>query len=170
MATGVTGAAALLVTGCSDGGPEAAGPESAGRAERLRRDAARHSAELLGRYDRTLAAHPSLAGRLEPLRADVARHVEAFGGTGRKDASGAPDASAAPSASPERETGREGRGAPVPEDTDRALTTLANAERATAAALTRALDGAPPELARLLASVAAAGAAHAYLLTNGGER
>ncbi|MFD1832953.1 MULTISPECIES: hypothetical protein [Streptomyces] len=158
LATGVTGAAALLLAGCSGGGPEAAERELLTRAERLRRDAARRSAELLGRYDRTLAAHPSLAGRLEPLRADVARHVKAFGGTARKDVPGSPSPSAGPSAPA------------VPADGGRALTALVDAERARADALLRSLEGAPPELARLLASVAAAGAAHAYLLTDGGGR
>ncbi|MCI0385176.1 hypothetical protein [Streptomyces sp. CNQ085] len=55
----------------------------------------------------------------------------------------------------------------MPADPGRALAALADAERTAADALTRALDGAPPELARLLASVAAAGAVHVYLLTEG---
>ncbi|MFE0424679.1 hypothetical protein [Streptomyces sp. NPDC058953] len=46
-----------------------------------------------------------------------------------------------------------------------ALAELAAAERRSSAAYTAALEGAGPELARLLASVAAAGAAHAYLLS-----
>ncbi len=51
------------------------------------------------------------------------------------------------------------------QDARKALTTLATAERRTADAHTAALATASPELARLLASVAASGAAHAYLLT-----
>ncbi|WP_394342159.1 hypothetical protein [Streptomyces spongiicola] len=44
---------------------------------------------------------------------------------------------------------------------------LAAAERRTADGHAAALSAAPPEYARLLASVAAAGAVHAYLLTEG---
>ncbi|WP_367130995.1 MULTISPECIES: hypothetical protein [Streptomyces] len=52
----------------------------------------------------------------------------------------------------------------VPDDEKAALAALADAERRTADNRTKALGSASPELARLLASVAAAGAAHAYLL------
>ncbi|WP_410536106.1 hypothetical protein [Streptomyces sp. KL2] len=165
LATGVAGAAALLLTGCSQERPTAAERRLASADERLRRAAARGSAALLARYDRTLAAHPDLAGRLEPLRADVARHVRAFGGT-EPGGPGSPKDSGSPGGSPAPEAAR-GTGAGVPADPGRALSALANAERTAADALTRALDGAPPELARLLASVAAAGAVHVYLLTGG---
>ncbi|MEU3450108.1 hypothetical protein AB0H29_23215 [Streptomyces thermolilacinus] len=55
----------------------------------------------------------------------------------------------------------------VPAEPGAALGELAALASRTAAAHTAALVGAPPELARLLASVAAAGAAHAYLLGEG---
>ncbi|MFD5750625.1 hypothetical protein [Streptomyces sp. NPDC127033] len=48
-----------------------------------------------------------------------------------------------------------------------ALKELASAERRTCDTHTATLMEAPPELARLLASLAAASAAHAYLLTEG---
>jgi hypothetical protein len=54
---------------------------------------------------------------------------------------------------------------PVPADPRTALTGLAAAERALADQRAKALLEVPGELARLMASVAAAGAAHAYLLT-----
>nr|WP_329850675.1 hypothetical protein [Streptomyces sp. SP18ES09] len=57
--------------------------------------------------------------------------------------------------------------APVPSDPGAALRQLAAAERAAADGHAAALLTAPPEYARLLASVAASGAAHAYLLTEG---
>ncbi|MEV6962368.1 hypothetical protein AB0M97_24910 [Streptomyces sp. NPDC051207] len=63
-----------------------------------------------------------------------------------------------------------GSGAPgvvVPGDEKDALAGLAAAERALAERRSGALLDAPGELARLLASVAAAGAAHVYLLTEG---
>ncbi|MEV5380867.1 hypothetical protein AB0L26_33645 [Streptomyces nondiastaticus] len=52
----------------------------------------------------------------------------------------------------------------MPGDEKAALAALADAERRTADSRTKDLASASPELARLLASVAAAGAAHAYLL------
>ncbi|MGY1455024.1 hypothetical protein [Streptomyces sp. SS8] len=171
LAAGAAGAAALLPTGCSREEPTAAERRLASAGERLRGAAAHGSAALLARYDRTLAAHPDLAERLKPLRADVARHVKAFGGTGSgasaaPKAPGSPKASASAGGSPAPGASR-GAEAGVPADPGRALAALANAERATTDTLTRALDGAPPELARLLASVAAAGAVHVYLLTDG---
>ncbi|TDF46837.1 hypothetical protein E2C00_30450, partial [Streptomyces sp. WAC05374] len=59
---------------------------------------------------------------------------------------------------------------PVPADPGVAVAELAVAARRTADAHAAALEAAPPEYARLLASVAAAGAAHAYLLTSEGTR
>ncbi|MFI7294113.1 hypothetical protein [Streptomyces sp. NPDC050121] len=172
-ATGV----ALLV-GCSSGGgehEEGEGSASDGPSvtERARARAAQQSNALVARYDAVLAVHPTLAARLAPLRAEVVRHVEAFGGARKAPASpspsstpssssahspsspvsSAPAASAAPSA------------APVTEQD--ALAELAAAERALADRRATELLDVPGELARLLASVAAAGAAHAYLLAEG---
>lgn len=55
---------------------------------------------------------------------------------------------------------------PVPPAPADALTALAGAERSLAEARTISLAGAPGELARMLASVAACGHVHAYLLTS----
>ncbi|MBT2442839.1 hypothetical protein J7E93_22580, partial [Streptomyces sp. ISL-36] len=57
----------------------------------------------------------------------------------------------------------------VPADPAAALRELTAAVRRTADTHTAALLDAPPEYARLLASVAAATAVHAYLLTEGGR-
>ncbi|MGW7301439.1 hypothetical protein [Streptomyces sp. NPDC054829] len=148
-------AGAVLLAGCSSAPDTGGAGGTPSAADRARARAARDSADLLVRYDAVIAAHPPLAERLRPLRADVVRHVAAFGGTGRK--SPAPSASASPSPS-----------APVvPTDEKAALAELAAAERALADARTETLMTVPGELARLLASVAAAGAAHVYLLTEG---
>ncbi|MEV0266628.1 hypothetical protein AB0I49_35505 [Streptomyces sp. NPDC050617] len=164
--TVLTGAAALgaaaLLAGCSEHG-ETGGDKRARAGERLRARAARDSDALLDRYEATLAAHAGLAGRLAPLRAEVALHARAFGAPEKRaTASAAPSASASPSstASPTARTD-------VPKDEKGALGALVAAERRTADARLAALADAPPELARLLASVAAAGAAHVYLLTEG---
>ncbi|MEU3602521.1 hypothetical protein ABZ714_27980 [Streptomyces sp. NPDC006798] len=134
---------------------------------RLRKRLAASGGALRDRYDAVIAAHPALAGRLTELRASAAAHVTALGGAapGGAGASGAvhdPAHTTAPS--PATSTAPAPGLTPDP-DPARALADLVAAERRSSAAYTAALDGAGPELARLLASVAAAGAAHAYLLS-----
>ncbi|WP_431041890.1 hypothetical protein ACQUSR_08170 [Streptomyces sp. P1-3] len=173
LAGGAAGAAVLLA-GCS--GAADAGSDRAGRtaaADRLRARAERDSLVLLARYDATSAAHPVLADRLRPLRAETARHAQAFAGSGgarsgSPAAASPPGRAASPSAgvSPGGDTSAP-RPPGVPGTPEQALAVLAQAERLTADARTAALASAPGELARLLASVAACGAAHAYLLTEG---
>jgi len=152
------GSTALVLAGCSAGSGDSGGtggrPSAADRAARAR--AARDSEGLVERYDAVMAARPALTERLRPLREEAVRHAEAFGGggTGRTSSpKGSP--SAAPSA------------AAVPGSDKGALAALAAAERDLAERRTKALLEVPGELARLLASVAAAGAAHVYLLTEG---
>ncbi|MCF3106642.1 hypothetical protein IPZ58_34510 [Streptomyces roseoverticillatus] len=179
------GAAALLsaaggglLTGCSGG--TGAPSDASGRSgdERLRAAAGRASLDLLARYDATLAVHGGLAERLRPLRGEVARHAEAFGAArGAPDSSSpspsslspSPPSSSPPGPSPADSSPPAGSSSPpradgVPGDEKAALAALADAERRTADSRTKDLGSASPELARLLASVAAAGAAHAYLL------
>ncbi|MEU7473236.1 hypothetical protein AB0A94_32785 [Streptomyces sp. NPDC044984] len=150
--------AALLVAGCSAGSedPGASGGSRPSAADRARARAARDSRELAERYDAVVAAHPKLAERLRPLRAEVVRHAEAFGDTAEPSPSPSSSGSGAPAASPP---------AAVPAKEKDALAGLAAAEREISGRRTEALLDAPGELARLLASVAAAGAAHVYLLT-----
>ncbi|MFH8451796.1 hypothetical protein ACH4CD_21480 [Streptomyces fungicidicus] len=158
--------AALLAAGCS-AGPGDSGTGGGSRpsaADRARARAARDSGELAARYAAVVAAHPKLAERLRPLRAEVVRHAEAFGGT----AESSPSPSASASASGTQGSGKAGPSASpaaVPAKPKDALAELAAAEREIADRRVKALLDAPGELARLLASVAAAGAAHVYLLT-----
>ncbi|KUF20385.1 hypothetical protein [Streptomyces silvensis] len=165
----LTGAAAaagstLLLAGCSGSDTASDGRSSAEK--RVRARAARDSAALLRRYDAVLAAHASLADRLGPLRAEVARHEWAFGG-GRPSGSSAKPASPGSPASSgaSAEASPSERPVDVPSGRRSALRFLATAERDLADRRGKQLLEAPAELARLLASVAAAGAAHAYLLT-----
>ncbi|MGW6577223.1 hypothetical protein ACWGAN_34315 [Streptomyces sp. NPDC054945] len=157
---GAAGAAgAALLTGCSDG--RASDTDVTIPLERrMRETAVRDSTRLLERYDATATAHPALAARLAPLRAAVAAHTAALSLT-----------SAPPSPSPSRSGGTgaaapAASGGPVPPKPEEALTELADAERGLSESRTIDLAGAPGELARLLASVAACGAVHAYLLTS----
>jgi hypothetical protein len=133
----------------------------------------------VARYDVVLAAYPQLTPRLGPLRAEVVRHVEAFGGTGgtpgtdgSSETGGAsptasPSAATAPSAPSAAAAPSASASAVAPPTEKEALAQLATAERVLADRRVAALADVPGELARLLASVAAAGAAHAYLLTEG---
>ncbi|MEU0944672.1 hypothetical protein ABZ379_18010 [Streptomyces canus] len=152
-------AGGALLVGCSDGTGDSeegtAGSPSV--VERARVRAARDSRGIVERYDAVLAAHPTLAERVGPLRAEAVRHVEAFG---EKVTTASPTASGSTSPSPSPS-------ATVPATEKDALAQLAAAERALADRRAEALLDVPGELARLLASVAAAGAAHAYLLTEG---
>jgi hypothetical protein len=126
------------------------------------------------RYDAVLAAHPDLAGLLTPLRAEAVRHAEAFGGgkrAAKPSASPSPSQSQSPSgsASPSASASASGGPDPVPAEPKAALAGLAAAERKLADRRGKALLEVPGELARLLASVAAAGAGHAYMLTEGAK-
>ncbi|MFE5946689.1 hypothetical protein [Streptomyces sp. NPDC056480] len=176
LTAGIAAAAATALPGCTaagDPGPRKPGAaeveaERVARAEAaLRLRSVTASRTLLERYDAALAAHPGLAPRLTPLRRSVAAHAKALGegGTTVRPATAAPSPSATAGASASaRPTPPP---VPVAADPEAALKELAAAERAASDAHTAALVTAPPEYARLLASVAAAGAAHAYLLTEG---
>ncbi|MES5817419.1 hypothetical protein [Streptomyces sp. RG80] len=159
-------AGAALLVGCSPGSDDA--EEGTGGspsiAERARTRAARDSRGIVERYDAVIGAYPGLAERLSVLRTEAVRHVEAFGGTTVGATSPSPSTSASGSPCP---AGSSGSPAPsaVPGTEKDALAGLAAAERSLADARAKALLDVPGELARLLASVAAAGAAHAYLLT-----
>lgn len=148
MVAGTLGVLPLgVLTACSD---DAGSARADAESRRLRREAARQSLELLARYDATADAHTGLAERLRPLRGATMRHAEVLDGRNGNDGKG----------------GRHGeRGKPdVPGEEKAALSALGDAERRTSKARAAALVKAPPETARLLASLAAAGAAHAYLL------
>ncbi|MET9358130.1 hypothetical protein ABZY14_35030 [Streptomyces sp. NPDC006617] len=164
-------AGAALLAGCTGGsgsGEAGAGPSAV---ERARARAARDSEELAARYAAVIAAHPGLAERLGPLREEVVRHVEAFGGV-RVASPTAAGTAASPSASvraagPGDDSGGSDGSGVVPSDEKGALALLAGAERKLADRRAEALLDVPGESARLLASVAAAGAAHVFLLTEG---
>nr|WSZ98794.1 hypothetical protein OH820_26835 [Streptomyces sp. NBC_00857] len=163
--TAASATAAGLLTACSSGSGDGPGSEAAARAESaLRIRSAGTSRKLLVQYDAVLERHPGQKTRLAPLRAAVARQVAALAPRSRETRKSTNPSSAAPSAS----VTAAAPGSPaVAADPAQALKALGAAERRTADAHTTALMEAPPELARLLASVAAASAAHAYLLTEG---
>lgn len=160
-------AGAFALAGCST--PEPSTTDTSGgspsAADRARARAADDSQALAERYAAVITAYPSLAERLRPLRAEVVRHAAAFeSGT---PASGSPSPSASASESAVAAGASPAPSAGVPATEKDALKDLASAERTLADQRAKALLDVPGELARLLASVAAAGAAHAYLLTEG---
>ncbi|MER5728465.1 hypothetical protein ABT084_09000 [Streptomyces sp. NPDC002138] len=171
LLAGAAGAAGTaLLTGCS-GEHVAAGAAEAPPERPIRESAVRDSELLLERYDATIAAHPPLAERLAPLRAAVAAHRGALADDGAPKPSPSPSGSASTTADPR--TGAAGNppgktagknADPVPAQPAEALTALATAERDLAEARRIALAGTSGELARLLASVAACGSVHTYLL------
>ncbi|MFD3932480.1 hypothetical protein [Streptomyces sp. NPDC058614] len=160
-------AGAFALAGCSTSEPSttetSGGSPSA--ADRARARAARDSRALAERYAAVITAYPALAERLRPLRAEVVRHTAAFDSGSR--ASGSPSPSASASESAVAAGASPAPSATVPATEKDALKDLASAERTLADQRAKALLDVPGELARLLASVAAAGAAHAYLLTEG---
>ncbi|RKN38742.1 hypothetical protein [Streptomyces hoynatensis] len=149
LLAGTAGVAGLTGTlsGCtSESGSAADRTAAAAAARGVRRRAARDSAGLLARYEATAAAHPDLSGALAPYADAVSAHVRALTEPGREPAGatgGTPEVSAEPGA---------------------ALGALSEAEQELSGRRLAAVAGAPPDLARLLASLSAAGAAHAYLL------
>ncbi|MFJ7305831.1 hypothetical protein [Streptomyces sp. NPDC099088] len=173
-------AGTFALAGCSADEPsgDTTGGSRPSLADRARARAARDSTTLAGRYTAVIAAHPDLEKKLAPLRADVVGHARAFGAGSSAGSSASPSASASgaasgsasdsPTASPSGSASASASAsassdvAARPKD---ALSELATAELALADERTQALVELPGELARLLASVAAAGAAHAYLLT-----
>nr|WP_031066455.1 hypothetical protein [Streptomyces ochraceiscleroticus] len=164
LLTGAALGSAALLTGCSEQSDASDDMDSAAGRSLLEKGS-QDSGALLARYDATLTAHPALEKQLRPLRDQVAVHISAFEAP---DATGTPSRTPSATASPSRTPGKRPRAPKVPGSARQALTVLADAERDTADRRTAALVGAPPEVARLLASVAAAGAAHAYVLDSHG--
>ncbi|TNM27216.1 hypothetical protein FH715_21180 [Streptomyces sedi] len=146
LSAGVALPLAGLSTSCSsDAGSRPGGsPVSAVSVQGLRRRTARDSTTLVARYEATERAHPALVEPLAPFRAVALAHLRALRDGGPSGPSGqAPEVP------------------PAPAD---AVGALIEAERRIAEERLAAVTEAPPELARLLASLAAAGAAQAQLL------
>ncbi|WP_151775530.1 hypothetical protein [Streptomyces abyssomicinicus] len=172
------GAASALLAACSaDSSPgRAAAVRTPTADERALTRAVTDSAELASVYDAVLAAHPGLAARLTPLRDAVLRHADACGERAGTAASPSPSPSPSPPRSAAGKPSGAASGPPssptpsvpaVPADEKGALGSLADAEQELSTRRTRDLARLGGEAARLLASVAAAGAVHVYLLRNG---
>ncbi|MFC7479467.1 hypothetical protein ACFQX7_04590 [Luedemannella flava] len=100
------------------------------------------TADLAGRYDAVIAAYPALADRLTPLRDAHRAHLTALASALGQQ----------PPAATAQEAPAGGQGG--------ALTSLAAAEKSGRADAVAACLAAPPRLAPLLGSIAAARASH----------
>jgi hypothetical protein len=165
------GAAAASLAACTgDDRPPPATEGSPSRPEPdalLRTEVTSAERDLLALYQATVSTHPALAAQLAPFSARHRRHLDAVETSG-------PVATPAPTSASAPGTGPPGTpsAAPtpvappaVPADPAQALTALRAAERA--AADTRVADclrSEDPELAELLAAVAACEAAHDVVL------
>ena len=145
----ITAGSAALV-GCTSGAKKSTGPKpepDPDAATLARRTAAAAELALAGRYEALISSTPALATRLTPLLEHHRKHVGALIPTGASTAT-SPTVAASATA------------APVPPQKS-ALAELAAAERALSAQHVSALQDLPADLAMLLASLAAAAAAHA---------
>lgn len=150
-------------------GTAAVHPGLADRLRPLREEVARH-ARTLGEEDGAATSPPgasppgaSPSGPTASPRSSPGASVS----PSRPGTTGPPPPDASPSPSETSPPPSPDKAA-VPHDEKGALAALAGAERRLADSRTKALADAPPELARLLASVAACGGAHVYLLEEGG--
>ncbi|MFE5209673.1 hypothetical protein [Streptomyces sp. NPDC056600] len=168
------GTAAALLAACSTGsspGRPAARPTPSADELALTRAAA-DSTGLAALHDAVLAAHPGLAARLTPLRDTALRHAEVLAERAGAKASPSRSAPSPSPSAPAPSVSASGAAAPsvsgpaVPREEKQALRMVADAERDLAGRRTRELSGLGGEPARLLASVAAAGAVHVYLLSD----
>jgi hypothetical protein len=115
---------------------------------------------LLARYAATRRAHPALAGRLDPLAAEHAAHLDALAAVVEGEAPATtPNPAATPAPAPSLPA--------VPARPDRALAALAAREAELARQRLLDVDAVAPDLARLLASIGGAEAAHAALMEAG---
>jgi len=160
------GAAAAGTSGSSDARPARPVPETdPDTAVRLRE--LRATQALAARYDAAIAsADPATAARLRPLRAQLAAQLTAFG---QPAATAGHPPAAAPTHAPTPAPTHGPTNAPTvppthPPGPATGTAALAAAELATARGRGADLLAASPALARLIASVAAAGAQHAVLL------
>jgi hypothetical protein len=157
----------LLLAACTGSSPVRAPQLTAD--QRLARRVAAEIIVLSAAYAATIAAHPRTRRELAPLAAEHEAHLTALAalqpaptatpstsssGSTSPSAAASPTAAASPSAS----------SPPVAPSPAAARTALATAEEAAAARRRHQAGDAGPDLARLLASIAACEAVHAALV------
>lgn len=176
---GVTGVALLSACGSpadtKDAGnaPNSAPrPVPAGKGDPVRDRALSAEAELLKRYDATLAlasvsADSGLTARLTAIRAEHAAHAAAIKQGYTPPSAPTPSAPSTPPGSPTPSASATTWSPPAPTDAKTALAALAGAEQDAASARTADILSADGATAMLLASIAASESGHAALLLGG---
>lgn len=160
LGTAVGLVAAVPLAGCTSGsGAGSSASATPDPDEVARRTAAAAEQLLADQAAATVAAHPALAARVTPAQRahqahadELTRGLPATSRTPAPGGSGGPTVPASPSAPV------------VPVAPSAALAGLATAQTAAATAITARLGAVSPDLARLLASVAASDTAFASLL------
>lgn len=166
----VLGLSTALVASAGCSSPSVADPDPSDRLSidpdvAIREAAAQAERGLLAAYTATATRHPDLAARLAASAAHHAEHLAALAGATATPEATSTTTSAALATATATPTPRDtGAAAAIPDDPLAAIAALAVAEREAAANRLDDLEGASPALARLLASVGAAEAAHAALL------
>jgi hypothetical protein len=153
----LAGGGLLLVAACT-GSPSVVRPPPLTSDQRLAQRVTVEIRSLVAAYTATIAAHPATAKALGPLAAEHRAHLAALvtllPAPATSTPTPSPSASTSPSTTPPAV-------APSPAA---ALADLATAERSAAARRSQQAGRAGPELARLLASIAACEAVHAVLV------
>jgi hypothetical protein len=153
----LAGGGLLFLAACTGSAPVHAPRLTAD--QRLARQVAAEITVLAAAYAATIAAHPRTRGALGPLAAEHEAHLLALVAF-----MPAPTATPSLSASPSTSPSAAASAVPVASSPAAARAALATDERAAAARRRQQAVGAGPELARLLASVAACEAVHAVLV------
>jgi hypothetical protein len=154
----LAGGGLLLVAACTGSSPSPVLAPRLTADQRLARHAAAEITVLSAAYTATIAAHPRTRRALGPLAAEHEAHVAAL-----VELLPAPTATPSGSPSPSGSTSPSTSASPppvVPATPAEAVAALAVAERAAAARRRAQAGGAGPELARLLASIAACESVH----------
>lgn len=151
----VGGSVALAATACEPAGTATTRTRADPDVAAVRRAVADEE-DLLARYDTAVRHHPQLASRLDAFATEHRAHLQAL----RARVSPSPSPLAT-HATPEPSSSH----SPAGMDTEDILSALANREHAAADTRLDDLTGAAPFLAQLLASIGAAEATHAALLT-----
>jgi hypothetical protein len=157
----LAGGGLLLLAACTGSSPPRAPQLTAD--QRLARRVAAEITVLVGTYAATITAHPRTRAALSPLAAEHEAHLRALAAL-QPAPTATPSASSSGSTAPSPSDSPSAAAVPVAPSPAAARAALARSEEAAAARRRQQAGDAGPELARLLASIAACEAVHAILV------
>lgn len=158
----LAGGGLFLLAACTGSSPPPAPQLTAD--QRLARRVGTEITVLLGAYAATITAHPRTRGALAPLAAEHEAHLKALTALQPAPPIASPSASSSGSNAPSPSASPSVPAVPVEPSPAAARTALSRAEEAAAARRRQQAGDAGPELARLLASIAACETVHAILV------